>query len=227
VPTATFENLPPVKRQAIIDIAIEEFGAHPYNAASVSRIVARAGIAKGSVYQYFQDKQDFFLYLLAYATQAQLSLLANLPPPDQPMDFFATLRWQMSASVRVGVQAPQLVRLLRRAVEGNLPFQPEVERILGRAGEEHFDRLLRAARLRGEIAPDLDLELAAYLVQRMTGELGFFILRRLGLTPDDAVDDIAQLDTPAVEAIYDAVISILRSGLSAQNAPETGIGGKT
>jgi hypothetical protein len=100
-----------------------------------------------------------------------------------------------------------------------------VERILGRAGEGHFDRLLRTAQVRGEITPDLDVELAAYLVQRMTGELGLFILRRLGLTPDDAVDDIALLDTLAVEAIYDAVICILRSGLSAQNAPEMGIGG--
>ncbi len=224
MPTATFENLPPAKRQAIIDIAIEEFGAHPYNAASLSQIVARAGIAKGSIYQYFQDKQDFFLYLLEYATQAQLSLLSNLPPPDQPMDLFATLRWQMSASVRVGVQAPQLVRLLHRAVEGNLPFQPEVERILGRAGEGHFDRLLRTAQTRGEVPPDLDMELAAYLVQRVTGELGLFILRRLGLTADDAVDDIALLDTPDVEAIYDSVISILRSGLSPQSTPATGNG---
>jgi AcrR family transcriptional regulator len=220
MPTATFENLPAAKRQTIIDIAIEEFGAHPYNVASLSRIVERSGIAKGSIYQYFEDKQDFFLYLLQYATEVQLSLLGDLRPPDQPGDFFATLRWQMSASVRVGAMAPQYVRLLRRAVEGELPFQAAVEQTLGRAGESHFDRMLRTAQARGEVAADLDLELIAYLVQRVTGELGRFILRRLELTPDAAVDDIALLDTPGVEAIYDAVISFLRHGLTAQHVPE-------
>lgn len=49
VSKSTFTNLQAAKRQAIIDIAIEEFAAHPYATASVSHIVARAGIAKGSL----------------------------------------------------------------------------------------------------------------------------------------------------------------------------------
>ena len=51
MPTQTFWNLPSEKRDALIAIAVEEFASNDYDAASISRIVARAGIAKGSIYQ--------------------------------------------------------------------------------------------------------------------------------------------------------------------------------
>jgi AcrR family transcriptional regulator len=78
VPKPTFANLPAAKRQVII--AIDEFATHSYAVASVSRIVERAGIAKGSLYQYFENKQDLFLFLLDYAAQMQLQLLSELMP---------------------------------------------------------------------------------------------------------------------------------------------------
>ena len=58
MPKITFFNLPDEKRQLILDIAIDEFAENDFANVSISRIVARAGIAKGSFYQYFEDKDD-------------------------------------------------------------------------------------------------------------------------------------------------------------------------
>src|SRR5262245_26197301 len=82
MPEPTFDRLPAAKRQRIIDTAIAEFAEHPYDVASVSRIVEQAGIAKGSLYQYFEHKQDLFLFLIDYAAQAQIQVLRALTPPD-------------------------------------------------------------------------------------------------------------------------------------------------
>ena len=142
MPKPTFANLPAAKRQAIIAIAIDEFAAHPYAVASVSRIVERAGIAKGSLYQYFENKQDLFLFLLDYAAQTQLQLLRELTPPDPDAGFFALLRWQMSARVRVGVAAPQLVQLMSRAYSADLPFRDTAAERMQSAGAEHILPLL-------------------------------------------------------------------------------------
>ncbi|MEM7581277.1 MAG: TetR/AcrR family transcriptional regulator, partial [Cyanobacteria bacterium P01_A01_bin.80] len=51
----TFFNLPQIKRQNIANAAIAEFANHSYESASISAIVNRAAIAKGSFYQYFKD----------------------------------------------------------------------------------------------------------------------------------------------------------------------------
>ena len=64
MPTQTFHNLPPDKREKIVELALEEFSERPYAQASLSRIVARAGIAKGSIYQYFTDKFDLYRWLI-------------------------------------------------------------------------------------------------------------------------------------------------------------------
>jgi AcrR family transcriptional regulator len=53
MPNQTFFNLAEEKREQITQVAIDEFANNDYGGGSISRIVARAGIAKGSFYQYF------------------------------------------------------------------------------------------------------------------------------------------------------------------------------
>lgn len=45
-------------RQALLAAAEELFGEHGYSAVSVDEIVARAGVAKGTFYNHFSDKDD-------------------------------------------------------------------------------------------------------------------------------------------------------------------------
>jgi len=62
--TETFLRLPEEKRTRFLNAAWEEFTAVRFADASVNKIVRRAGIPRGSFYQYFTDKDDLFAYLL-------------------------------------------------------------------------------------------------------------------------------------------------------------------
>lgn len=62
--TETFLRLPAEKRNRFLDAAWDEFTAVPYAEASINKIIQRAGIPRGSFYQYFTDKSDLFSYLL-------------------------------------------------------------------------------------------------------------------------------------------------------------------
>ena len=64
MPKQTFFNLAESKRDAFLELAIDEFAKNDYKNASISRIVEKAGIAKGSFYQYFENKADLYLYLI-------------------------------------------------------------------------------------------------------------------------------------------------------------------
>lgn len=224
MPKPTFLNLPATKRQTIIDLAIAEFAEHPYQAASLSRIVERAGIAKGSLYQYFADKQDLYLFLVDYAARQQLELLRAQTPPEPQLGFFALLRWQMQASLQVGLAAPQLTRLMYRAFADELPFREEIVRRMQTAGAEHMQMLLRAGVARGEIDPTLDLELASFVLQRMTANLHELLLRRLGVTFEAAAHDVRLLSGPVVDQLYDQLIQMLQFGLSPRGKPAPGKG---
>lgn len=214
MPKETFHNLPAAKRQAIIDLAIEEFAERPYGVASLSHIVERAGIAKGSMYQYFEHKQELYLFVLEYAAREQLRLLGEQTPPEPDLDLFALLRWQMRAAVQVGLRAPQLTRLMYRATTDALPFRDEVALRLQAASEGYLSVRLAQAAARDEIDPTLDLELAGFMLSQLTSGLHELLLRRAGISLEAAAADPALLDNPATDALYDQVIRILQFGLA-------------
>lgn len=64
MPKVTFFNLPENKKKTLIDAARKEFSRVPLSKASIANIVKLAGIPRGSFYQYFEDKEDAFFYLL-------------------------------------------------------------------------------------------------------------------------------------------------------------------
>src|SRR5690625_4000881 len=64
MPKQTFFNLSKEKRETIITAALKEFARVPFSEASIANIVKDADISRGSFYQYFDDKDDLFFYLL-------------------------------------------------------------------------------------------------------------------------------------------------------------------
>jgi TetR/AcrR family fatty acid metabolism transcriptional regulator len=49
-----------VKRQIIIDAAIDVFSRNGFHNATISKIAQRANVAEGTIYQYFKNKEDLF-----------------------------------------------------------------------------------------------------------------------------------------------------------------------
>lgn len=64
MPKQTFFNLPNEKRETLIRAAKTEFSRVPLYEASIANIVKEADIPRGSFYQYFEDKNDLYFYLL-------------------------------------------------------------------------------------------------------------------------------------------------------------------
>lgn len=79
MPTSTFFNLPPPKREKLLCAAITEFARRPYGEVSINRIIQGAEIPRGSFYQYFADKTDLFRYVLrGYDTMLEEAILRSL-----------------------------------------------------------------------------------------------------------------------------------------------------
>lgn len=70
MPKQTFFNLPVQKRQLLMEAIKQEFSRAPLFEASIANIVKLAKIPRGSFYQYFEDKEDAFYYLLDVQAEA-------------------------------------------------------------------------------------------------------------------------------------------------------------
>jgi AcrR family transcriptional regulator len=212
MPKQTFLNLPEKKRRAFIDIALDEFANNDYNTASVSKIVEKAGIAKGSVYQYFEDKQDLFMYLLDHANHEMMGVIQQTPPPDPNADFFETLRWQMSVTVQAAIKLPVHSKLARKAYSSPLPFRDTILEKAKKIREEHFRAIVARAQASGHLDADLDPAVVSFMVQGLMSELGPFLQLHFGKRKRDWVA------LPEVGDVFDQVIEVLKNGLGPKSA---------
>ena len=62
----TFKNLPPERQEEIILVSLEEFALHEYETASLSAIISKLDLAKGSFYRYFENKHRLLIYITAW-----------------------------------------------------------------------------------------------------------------------------------------------------------------
>lgn len=65
MPKKTFFQLPEEKRQRIINATYDEFIENEYDKVSIRGIAKRAEISVGSFYQYFDDKDELYIYLIS------------------------------------------------------------------------------------------------------------------------------------------------------------------
>ncbi|NJD19363.1 MAG: TetR/AcrR family transcriptional regulator [Gemmatimonadetes bacterium] len=109
-----FDKLDPERQEEILAAAAEEFAARGFEAASLNRIVQRAGTSKGALYYYFEDKADL---LATVAERALRRVLADTHfPPLESLtkdDYWERLREASRRSFQSLEADTWYMRLLR------------------------------------------------------------------------------------------------------------------
>jgi len=218
LPKPTFFNLPAAKRDTIIDLAVEEFSQHTYRQASLSRIVQRAGIAKGSIYQYFDNKLDLYRWLITEHITARkmVAISASAPPPDASI--WVVLETAYLAGFRFVLAEPRLAALGTRFIRDT--SDPAVRAIATQnrgASDAWLRALVQRAVDAGDVRAGVDVELAVGLLTLTLGEgMLELMARRLGLDFGALLEDPAatsQLTEQDVRELVRGVIGFLKSGL--------------
>jgi TetR/AcrR family fatty acid metabolism transcriptional regulator len=70
--------MPEDKRRVILDAALRVFAGRSYAAARISDIAAEAGVGKGTVYLYFDSKEDLLMGVFEACVDDMLSMIDDL-----------------------------------------------------------------------------------------------------------------------------------------------------
>ena len=215
MPTSTFFNLSEEKRETIVQIAIAEFASHDYDSASITKIVKQAKIAKGSFYQYFEDKKELYLYLVDLANQEKLAFLQAAKQPKPNMGFFPYLRWLFSVGTKFDLTHPALSQIVYRSVYGDVPFRDEVLKMTQASSIKYIKQLVEQGIKQGDIADDVNPDMAAFTINTLGEGLRHYIPAQLGLDTHQLAQKGVKkdIDLSAVEQIFDDLFRILEHGL--------------
>ena len=214
MPLSTFFNLPDEKRQKIIDCALDEFSEHDDESASISKVVANAGIGKGSLYQYFNDKSDLYTYLLELVAETKARMMHEAFPQNDDLPFFERLRLLFAVMAGFELKYPKLASIGNKAVDGSAPLPANLIARGKQATISYFADLITAGKTTGEINSEVDAELAAFIFVSALSEIGNFVSnKQAGMEPPaEKIPLSLQLDQ--METLYQQMIKIFKNGIA-------------
>src|SRR5712691_8239472 len=73
------------RREAILAAALEEFSARGFAATRLDDVARRAGVAKGTIYLYFRDKESLFQELVRAMVSPLVGAITAAPLHDVPI----------------------------------------------------------------------------------------------------------------------------------------------
>lgn len=223
MPSSTFFALPPERRDRLVREAITEFSERSYAEASLSQIAQRAQVAKGSIYQYFDDKLDLYRWLVT--DEAPRHKRAFLGTPDPAGDFWAGFESMIERGMAFLVEHPRLARLTAAAADPSATADVRgLHQAICDAGIDELRAQLAHGVATGAIAhPDLDLDIATRLVAAVIGPgLTDVVLQELGASLHEilASDALRKRLGPARRRrLAHQAVLLIQGGLGAARKP--------
>jgi AcrR family transcriptional regulator len=216
MPKQTFFNLPEDKRRNIIETAVYEFALFDYNAASLSRIVKTAGVAKGSMYQYFDNKAELYFYLIDFISGKKLEYI-NSHVDLTGKDFFSLYKAIILAATMFDLEFPCYSRMMYNVGHENYNEEiGDVSKKLMDASVEYLCGLVGQAQENGQIRKDINKEFIAFIISYLSVDIGEYITKKFKFSYMDAIKQGKgglPVSSEELGGVLDDLVSFYKTGL--------------
>ncbi len=210
-----FNKLENNKQTRILDTAIDEFADHGFQEASVNRIVQRLGIAKGSIFQYFGNKQGLFQYVFDHAVHLVRHSLRKVKRETQDVNFFERIRQSILAGLEFIGEHPRIYRIyLKMIFQEGFPLREQFLRQVHLFSGEYLKPLVETGISRGELRSDLDVGMTVFMLDALMDRF----LQAHCVSFLDAGAGIYQAPREELKKKADAFITLLRHGMGSSTA---------
>ena len=209
MPKETFQNLPEGKRQLIEKEAIHEFAVFGYDKASINRIVEQCQIAKGSFYQYFDDKKDLFLYLIKRVSEKKIESMSPVLQNPEQYDFFTLIRELFVSGLRFAADNPEITLMGNWLLKSKShPIYNEVVDIGLQSAQNLYTGLLKHAISKNEIRDNIDLGFVSHIISSMNVIVMEYYFQNV--KGEEA--DMRKIEKDIIE-IVDLLIDFIKNGI--------------
>jgi AcrR family transcriptional regulator len=183
------QQLIEARRNQILDAAVEVFAEKGFHHTTTKDIASRAGIAEGTIYNYFEGKDDLLIGMMARLTELETlgDELAEALLGDVRDFFVAIFRRRVESLER----AEDILRAILPEVMVNAELRAHYYQEFVLRVARMIEQYVRARIELGHIRP-VDAALATRAVQSMF--IGLFVMRIIGdETLKEAWSDLPEL----------------------------------
>lgn len=144
---------PEARRRAIMDAGLAVFAAQGFAATKLDDVAEKAGVAKGTIYLHFRDKQDLFEQIVRDAVGPVIARLEGVAkPPDLPTDVLLKAMFDLFRTEVLGTSRKHVLRLVMTEGANSPAIADFYHREVVSRGLSLIGALLRRAEAEGELA---------------------------------------------------------------------------
>jgi AcrR family transcriptional regulator len=214
---STFTNLPTDRQETVVMAAAEEFALKDYESASLSEIIKRIGIAKGSFYRYFDSKLSLYRYVLNYGVQLRLQHEGSfLGKPVE--DFFDLLVTNFQAKLAFDLQHPLFGALSYKVLQEQHEEVRATQQELKKQILDVLNDMLKEQQRRGVVRKDIDREMMAYSIFQLQAGMYDYLAYRYGIDIAANIRErkpILELGDKKILKVAREIAEMLKHGIAA------------
>lgn len=182
-----FFNLDKKKQDRIINAAMQEFAQKGYVLASTNEIVKEAGISKGLLFHYFQNKKLLFLFLFDHCIEIITDEFYKKVDLLEP-DFFTRIRKSVLIKMELLVQYPDIFKFIEAAyLDESKEIKVEVEQKAKELTEINIGKIYEGIDL-SKFRDDIDIQKILKIITWTFEKLSDEELLKAKLTPEHEIN---------------------------------------
>lgn len=214
MPKDTFFNLNEEKKEKVMRSAISEFMRNGFEKGNIGDIAKNAGVAKGSMYQYFENKKELFLYSVQWATELLLKLYyKSIDARDTSINIFDYLYQNSKDTWSQAREEREIVIFIQDVWLGKYSnLTDESTAYLLKISDEYTLKLIQEGKANGSIRKDIDDNILVLYLTGVSIKIKEYIMNRARALGEDLVDEDFEVNEKEVKAM----IELLKNGMGAR-----------
>lgn len=214
MPKETFFNLPEDKQEKIMRAAINEFIHNGFEKGNVGDIAKSAGVAKGSMYQYFEDKRELFRFTVKWSMELMIKKYSRYISLDgkniNVFDYF------LNSSKEIWLQMKderELVIFIQDVFLGKYgSVAGESADYMMKVSNEYVMQMIRDGQRNGYIRRDIDENILGLFITGVSTTIKEHMMRKARAKGEDIMDE----DFENNEMEIKAMLELLKNGMGAK-----------
>lgn len=210
MPKDTFLNLTIEKQEKVMRSAINEFIKDGYEKANVGDIAKNAGVAKGSIYQYFENKKEIFLYSISWSLDILMNKFNNLLTIEKDMDIFDYF-YQTSKSSMMQIREERDISIFIQDVflGKYSSLTDQSMSYLTKFSDEYILNIIRIGKENGSVRKDIDDHILNLFITGVSFKIKEYLMNKARSQGEDIIDE----EYEQYEKEIKALLELLKHGM--------------
>ncbi len=189
MPKKAFFKLDEEKREKIVRSAIDEFHKCGFDKANVGIIAQNAGVAKGSIYWYFENKKELFLYSVHWTLEFFMKKI-NLNTPLADMDIFDYFSSGYEYRSSLLKEEYSLTLFSQDIMSGKFGILTNLaDEEMWNLADEYMVKLIENGKKKGTIRKELDNNMLLLFIKGATYKFEEYIFSRIRKSEFNITDE--------------------------------------